>query len=222
MRRNLVKVRKSYSTTIKNGQEIREENKCIAFKIITRDKERYSEFLVTYDEIDKLQAEQRIIVKDIYSFAAMYHDQDNDLLHVDFSFIERYGNGDLRGRHIFVSIPAEQFFTFYHDYQQEQISLLTRNNDCYKTKLIFTDSAKEQLQKAIENKQVRNKLRKAIMHFATSPVKGEKVILSRDFVDYSFTFSQYRGDQLSMHGGLILHKAKNDPELKKARYSIHT
>lgn len=192
---------------------------CISFRTVSRRRKSPRSFLVTRDELERLEHEDRIIVSDIHCFASLRRDISAGTLTIDFSWLT--GDCDrLTGWEETVRLPYDALTAFVHDSAQEggpekwaALSL----EQAARPQIVFADV--EGLRKCLQNKTVRGKLSRALRdNFRYHST--EQVIFYRDFEAYSFFFRTFSKGQSTMCGGLIFHNFQND--LKKAYYSVHT
>lgn len=192
---------------------------CIGFKTVSRRRKSPRTFLVTRDELERLEYENRIIVSDIHCFASLYRDTSAGTVRIDFSWLTG-GCDRLTGWEETVILPYEALTGFVHASAQEggpeKWSALSIE-PAARPKIVFADL--DGLRKCVQNKTVRGKLARALRDNFRY-YGDEQVVLYRDFVAYSFFFRVYCEDRPTMCGGLILHNLQND--LKKAYYSVHT
>ena len=225
MKKNLVKINKSFSESYchEKKEYVKQENKILRFKIITREQNKYiKDYLFTYNEIESLKKYSYVITADICSFCKIHYNQNQNLISFNFSFLELSMANDLQGKSFFVQIDANEFFSFYHGSETEK-SFLSVNDKTYKTNIIFTERGNKILKDIKQNKVIRKKFAKSIMRFNSSPDKKIKIYFDHDHVKYSFFWSKTKNNERDMHGGLILHKDyKNPDDLQKAFYSVHT
>lgn len=191
---------------------------CIGFKTISRKRKSKQRFLVTRDELARLAHEQRIITRDIYSFAVLRRDTAAGTLSIGFSWLNGGCSGTLTGWEETVTLPYDMLMNFVEASAQEGGPRTWEVLSIQQTEtpqLIFVDA--EGLRKCLENRAVRGKLVRALR----DNFHGyERVVFYHDFAAYSFMFRSFRGDQPFITGGLIFHDYQN--ELKKAYYSVHT
>lgn len=192
---------------------------CISFRTISRRRKSPRAFLVTRDELKRLEYEDRIIVSDIHCFAALRRDVSAGILTIDFSWLTG-GCDRLTGWEETVRLPYDALAAFVHDSAQEggpeKWAALSLKQTAH-PQIVFADV--EGLRRCLQNKTIRGKLSRALRdnfrYYST-----EQVIFYHDFAAYSFFFRTFYNGRPTMCGGLILHNFEND--LKKAYYSVHT
>lgn len=192
---------------------------CIGFKTISRRRKSPRTFAITRDELERLEYENRIIVSDIYCFAALYRDTSAGTVRINFSWLT--GSCDqLTGWEEAVILPYDALTAFVHASAQEggpEKWAALSIEPAARPKIVFADV--DGLRKCVQNKTVRGKLARALRDNFRY-YGDEQVVLYHDFEAYSFFFRVYRDGHPNMCGGLILHNLQNN--LKKAYYSVHT
>lgn len=190
---------------------------CIGFKTISRQSKSPRTFLVTRDELARLEQTPEIITKDIYCFAALRLNTAARTLSINFSWLQRRYDYELTGWEETVVLPYDALMDF--------VKASTQKNGPQKWKvlslqatvtpqIVFVDT--EGLKKCLENRTVRGKLARALRDNFRG---ADRVEFYHDFEAYSFMFRSYRAGRSSYVGGLILH---DRDDLKKAHYSVHT
>ena len=191
---------------------------CIGFKTITRRRKSEHNFLVTRDELARLEYEPQIITRDIYSFAVLRHDTNAGTLSIDFSWLNGSSSGNLIGWEERVTLPYDGLVAFVQASAREDGPKEWKTLSIEKVttpQIVFVD--KDKLRKCLENRVVRKKLARALRdNFRCD----ERVEFYHDFMAYSFMFKSFRSGWSPLIGGLIFHNHKDD--LKKAYYSVHT
>ncbi len=192
---------------------------CIGFKTVSRRRKSPRTFLITRDELERLECENRIIVSDIHCFASLYRDASAGTVSINFSWLTG-GCDCLTGWEETVILPYEALIDFVRTSAQgggpEKWAALSIE-PVARPKIVFADL--DGLRRCIQNKIVRRKLSRALRDNFRY-YGDERIVLYHDFMAYSFFFRVYREDRPTMCGGLILHNLQND--LKKAYYSVHT
>ena len=190
---------------------------CIGFKTISRRRKSPRTFLVTRDELARLDQEQEIITQDIHCFAALRLNTATRTLSINFCWLQSRRNSELDGWEETVLLPYDALMAFVKASAQEGGPKNWRILSLQATmmpQIVFVDT--DGLRKCLENRTVRGKLTRALrdnFHGA------DRVEFYHDFEAYSFMFQSYRAGRPSIVGGLILH---GQGDLKKACYSVHT
>ena len=191
---------------------------CIGFRTISRRRKSDHTFLVTRDELARLEYEPQIITRDIHSFAVLRRDTAAGTLSVNFSWLNGNCNGNLIGREETVTLPYDALTDFVQASAQEDGPQQWKTLSTEKVttpQIIFVD--KPRLSECLENKVVRKKLARALRdNFRCD----DRVEFYHDFMAYSFMFKAFRSGWSPLIGGLIFHNHKDN--LKKAYYSVHT
>ena len=191
---------------------------CIGFRAISRNRKSRQRYLVTRDELARLEYEPQIITQDIHSVAVLRRDSDAGTLSINFSWLSGRSGGKLEGWEEMVTLSYDALVDFVQASAQEdgQKEWKTLSIEKVTTpQIVFVD--KDKLRKCLENRVVRKKLARALRdNFRCD----ERVEFYHDFMAYSFMFKSFRSGWSPLIGGLIFHNHKDD--LKKAYYSVHT
>jgi len=189
---------------------------CIGFRTISWGK-KSKEFLVTRDELARLENEQAVIARDIHSFADLRYDRAAGTLSINFCWLQRRFDNELTGWEEAVILPYDALMSFVETSAQEDAPKKWRVLSLQTTtapRIVFVDTAG--LRKCLENRTIRGKLARALRDNFRG---ADRVEFYHDFEAYSFMFRSYRAGRSSIVGGLILH---DRDDLKKAYYSVHT
>ena len=190
---------------------------CIGFKTVSRQRKSPRTFLVTRDELARLEQTPKIITQDIYCFAALRLNTATRTLDIDFSWLQKRYDCELTGWEETVVLPYDALMAFVQASAKEDGPKKWRAlslQAAMTPKIVFVDT--ERLRQCLENRTVRKKLVQALQ---TNFRGADRVEFYHDFEAYSFMFESYRAGRLSYVGGLILH---DQDDLKKAHYSVHT
>ncbi|MCX4371575.1 MAG: hypothetical protein OSJ58_07035 [Dysosmobacter sp.] len=191
---------------------------CIGFKTVSRQRKSPRTFLVTRDELARLEQTPKIITQDIYCFATLRLNTATRTLSIDFSWLQHRYDCELTGWEETVVLPYDALMAFVEASAQEDgpkkwrvLSLQAAMTP----KMVFVDT--EQLRKCLENRTVRKKLVRALQNNFRG---ADRVEFYHDFEAYSFMFQSYRVGRSSITGALILHNYQDN--LETAAYSVHT
>ena len=191
---------------------------CIGFRTISRNRKSRQRYLVTRDQLARLEYEPQTITRDIYSFAVLRRDSNAGTLSIDFSWLNGSSGGKLMGWEETVTLPYDELVVFVQASAREDGPKKWKTLSIEKVTtppIVFVD--KDRLHKCLENRVVRKKLARALRdNFRCD----ERVELYHDFMAYSFMFRAYRTGWSPLVGGLIFHNYESD--LKNAYYSVHT
>lgn len=193
---------------------------CIGFKTISRVKKSRREFLVTRDELMRLEQEQVVISHDIHSFASLRKSAANGLMTIDFTWLSGGCGGEVRGWEETVTLPYDALMAFVRDSAQEGGPAKWKHLSLRLTarpKLVFHD--RERLLECLANRMVRKKLSHALRDNFHYPYV-ERIEFYHDFAPYSFLFREVRNGRDGVVGGFIFHSAQGDS--RNATYSVHT
>lgn len=190
---------------------------CIGFKTVSRQRKSPRTFLVTRDELARLEQTPKIITQDIYCFAALRLNTATRTLDIDFSWLQKRYDCELTGWEETVVLPYDALMAFVQASAKEDgpkkwrvLSLQAAMTP----KIVFVDT--ERLRKCLENRTVCGKLARALRDNFQG---ADRVEFYHDFEAYSFMFESYRAGRSSITGALILH---DQDDLKKAHYYVHT
>lgn len=193
---------------------------CIGFKTISWHRKSGREFLVTRNELARLEQEQVVISNDIHSFAVLRRSAGSGLLTIDFTWLSGGCGGNVQGWEETVTLPYDALTAFMEASAQEggpqkwkhlSVRLTSR------PKLVFRD--RERLRECLANRVVRKKLSHALRDNFHYP-DVERIEFFHDSEPYSFMFREVKNGRSSVVGGFIFHNAQGD--LRKAAYSVHT
>lgn len=191
---------------------------CIGFRTISRRRESTQRYLVTRDELARLEYEPQIITQDIYSFAVLRRDTAAGTLNINFSWLSGRCGGKLEGWEETVTLPYDALVAFVQASAQEDGSKEWKTLSIEKVTtptIVFVD--KDRLHQCLENRVIRKKLARALRdNFRCD----ERVEFYHESIPYSFVFRSFRAGWSPLIGGLIFHNYEGD--LKKASYSVHT
>ena len=191
---------------------------CIGFKTVSRQRKSPRTFLVTRDELARLEQTPKIITQDIYCFAALRLNTATRTLDIDFSWLQKRYDCELTGWEETVVLPYDALMAFVRASAKEDGPKKWRAlslQAAMTPKIVFVDT--ERLRQCLENRIVRRKLVQALQ---TNFRGADRVEFYHDFEAYSFMFHSHRAGRPSIVGGLILHNYQNN--LETAAYSVHT
>lgn len=179
-------------------------------------------FIVLDKELEELEVKRHIIVSDIHSFAEMQLDKaemgDGDILTVTFTWLSDAGGGKVSGMEERLRFPYQKLLEGIAESRSLEgtdYRLLSMED---KRALKIEFQSRNHLKEVVEVRMLRKKLGRFLACYFTWKSVG-RVVVSDDFVPYSFFFQEERPDGTGMCGGIILHGQEN---LKKAYYGIHT
>ena len=193
---------------------------CIGFKTVSRQRKSPRTFLVTRDELARLEQTPKIITQDIYCFAALRLNTATRTLSIDFSWLQHHYDCELTGWEETVVLPYDALMAFVRDSAQKEGPKQWKHLSVCVTsrpKLVFHD--RERLRECLANRMVRKKLSHALRDNFHYPYV-ERIEFYHDFAPYSFLFREVRNGRDGVVGGFIFHSAQGD--LRKATYSVHT
>ena len=193
----------------------------VQFRTVSAHMKSPQRFYVTYDELDRLQRDGRILTSDIHSFVQIRLDRRRDRITFEFTWLTGRGFDRVEGVEQTVRLRWSAFRAFLETCRQpdgpKDFKALSLDVSKRRPRLVF-DGNKANLHAAVSNSQIRRKLGKALMTNFCWP-DADEVHLTNDFVPYSFFFREYQGGRACLCGGLILH---GQDDMSKAYYGIHT
>lgn len=192
----------------------------ISLRTISRGFKSPHRFVLLKSELQKLEQERWLMSADIHSFAKLRLSKSTDgleIIEINFAWLQSDGWGNLSGRTETVQLPYAPFHEFAADRMDEgkewsALSILSQNSP----RLEFHSS--RNLHAVATNPLLRSKLGRFFareMHW----IDYQRIVLSDDFLPYSFFFTGYTHDRPGLCGGVILHGQDN---LQKAYYGLHT
>lgn len=191
----------------------------IEFRTFSRAKGMSSRFFVFRNTFEDLETIGYAIRCDSGSYVVFQRDDADRTVSISFDWLTVSGD-QLLGWKETVTLDYEALMVFVRasteaDGPQEWrcLSLPPRRK---LPRLVFR--CQERLRECIGNRLIRRKLVKFLRDNFKWP-RTERIEFFSDFVPYSFSFQEFRGDTPVMCGGVILHE---QDDMAKAYYSIHT
>lgn len=179
----------------------------VALRTVSARMKSPQRFLITYDELDRLRDEGRIISNDIRSFAKVRIDEKHDRITFEFTWLMGLCHDRVDGFEQDIYLRWSGFREFLDACRQpegpKEFKAISLNPRRSRPRLVF-EGARENLRAAIADRRIRHKLGKALMANFNWP-DSEEIRLYDDFVDRSFFFREFRDGQPILCGGLILH-----------------
>ncbi len=194
---------------------------CVILRTISRKRRSPQRFIMLKKELGELEEKKRVILRDIHSFAdiRLYKSaQGRDTLEITFFWLSDSGFGDVKGWSQRVILRYEDFLACLENSRQSggkgqrllSIEEYCRHKIEFKSFANLKEVAKVPL------------LRKKLGHFLAGNFNWtgyERIVITDDFVPYSFYFIGYTPYGKGICGGIILHGQEN---LRKAYYGMHT
>lgn len=178
-------------------------------------------FVILRKKLRELEEKKTVIVSDIYSFAVLWlcgAEQGIPVLEIGLSWLDRSEDGNLSGKQETVRINYNVFLANLAESEQQdgrEVSMLSLPK-CRKPKIEFRSC--RNLKEVVRKKSIRKKLGKFLdRHFDWKD--AERILVTDDFPPYSFLFTEMRGENRGVCGGIIFHKSENP---SKAYYGMHT
>lgn len=197
------------------------DNGCIALRTVSRKGRSPQRFVLLNKELEELEKKKRVLAMDIHSFADIRRcktAQGLEKLEIAFFWLSDSGFGDLSGWKQTVQFPYGKFLECVEDSCQsggkEQYLLSMEENN--KPRIEFL--SRRNLKEVVNTPLLRKKLGRFLAR-NFNWVDYDRIVVSDDFVPYSFGFSGYTHYGRGICGGIILH---GQEDLKKAYYGIHT
>lgn len=178
-------------------------------------------FYISYDELNRLRRDGRIIVSDIRSFAQLRLDETRDRITFDFTWLSGRGSGRVEGTEQTVALRCSSFKAFLEECRQpdgsKSYKAISIDVSKSRPRIVF-DGNCDNLREVIKKRHIRHKLAKALMANFCWP-DSDEIHIYNDFTPYSFFFKEIRRGQAGICGGMILH---NQDDLRRMAYGIHT
>lgn len=192
----------------------------ISLRTVSRGFKSPQRFVILKKELQELEQRKWLVCSDIHSFAKLRLSNTVDGLptvHIDFSWLQSSGWGDLTGQTEAIQLPYAPFHEFTLGNMKEgwkwsALSILSRNSP----KIEF--HSRRNLHAVVENPLLRSKLGRFFSRELHWP-DYQRIVVSDDFLPYSFFFTGYTPDGPGICGGIILHGQEN---MSKAYYGLHT
>ena len=167
-------------------------------------------FIILKKELQRLEEKKHLITKDIHSYAELRICDavgGAKVLELSFTWLKDAGRNSVSGYTEQVRLPYEPFRVYAAG--EEEVTDGTR------WRLL---SIPEQSRPKLENPILRHKLGKFLdQHF--NWYNYERIVLTDDYLPYSFFFEGYMVPGAKTCGGVILHGGEN---IQTAKYGIHT
>lgn len=191
----------------------------IGFRTVSFKRKSPRQFLMTRDELKKLDNEGHVITQDINCFAVFRRNTRAGTVSIEFAWLCSEMFEQLTGYLETVTLPYDALMNFVRTSKHEggpshwmALSVI----ETRRPRLVFYDT--EGLHKCIENRQVRKKLVRFLRDNFKWP-NTEEIGFYRDFVPYSFLFREKCNGKPGITGGVILHMQE---DMRKAYYAMHT
>lgn len=195
----------------------------VSLRTISRDFRSPQRFIVLDRELQELEEKRHIIVSDIRSFAELRLEKagtagDGEILSVTFTWLNNMGRAKVSGTEETLRLSFRRFregIEKSHSLDGADVRMLSLE-DRGVPRIEF--QSRKHLAEVARIRTLRRKLGKFLdSHFAWKG--GGRIVVSDDFVPYSFFFREERGSGTGLCGGIILH---GQEDLKKAYYGMHT
>lgn len=193
----------------------------LSLKTVSRDFKSPHRFIILKSELRELEERKHLIVADIHSFIKMrkLHTVDGEeFIQMTFSWMWSLNDGILSGREDSIRLPYGLFRGIAFDagtMERKEWKLLSIPVPNW-PKVEF--HSRRNLQAVIEKPVLRKKLGRFLdKNFGW--VDYRRIVVTDDFLPYSFTFRGYTQYGYGVCGGIIL---TEQTDLRKAYYSLHT
>lgn len=197
------------------------DEKYISLRTVSRKYRSPHRFVLSRKELEELEEKGRVLARDIHSFADIRRcksTQGQDKLAIAFFWLNDSGNGDVSGWNQTVQLPYGKFLecveSSFRSKGRERCLLSMKENRT--PKIEFT--SRRNLKAVADMPLLRRKLGKFLAR-NFNWTDYSRIVVTDDFVPYSFAFSGYTPYGSGLCGGIILH---GQDDLKKAYYGIHT
>lgn len=196
------------------------EKEIVSFRTCSRSSRSPHRFIVLRKELERLAENRAVLTKDIHSFAEMrlkVMKDGQEALSICFAWLSAADGNEIAGYTENVLLPFAPFREYLAGKVEEgqlwkQLSLSERRTP----RLEF--HSRNHLHEVAANPELRHKLGIFISRNLQWP-NYTKIVVSDDWIPYSFAFTGYRVDGPGISGGIILHGQEN---MQKAYYGIHT
>lgn len=180
------------------------------------------QFIILKKELQRLEEKKYLIAKDIHSYAELRLCDAVDgvkVLEFSFTWLKDAGRDSVSGYTERIRLPYEPFRAYAAGEEEtvdgtrwRLLSIPEQN----RPKLEF--HSRKNLKAVVENPILRHKLGKFLdQHF--NWYNYERIVLTDDYLPYSFFFEGYMVQGAKTCGGVILHGEEN---IQTAKYGIHT
>ena len=194
----------------------------ISLKTCSRNGCSPQHFIILNKELQRLEEEKCLITKDIHSYAELRLCNavgGAKVLELSFTWLKDAGRDSVSGYTERVRLPYEPFRSYAAgegetiDRTRWRLLSIPEQN---RPKLEF--HSRKNLKAVVENPMLRHKLGKFLdQHF--NWYNYERIVLTDDYLPYSFFFEGYMVQGAKTCGGVILHGEEN---IQTAKYGIHT
>lgn len=197
------------------------DDKYVSLWTVSRKRRSPHRFILSREELEELEEKGRVLAKDIHSFADIRRcksTQGSDRLAISFFWLNDSGNGDVSGWNQTVQLAYGKFMECVESSSRSkgrERSLLSMKEDRM-PKIEFI--SRHNLKAVADMPLLRRKLGKFLAR-NFNWIDYSRIVVTDDFVPYSFGFSGYTPYGSGICGGIILH---GQDDLKKAYYGIHT
>lgn len=201
--------------------KISADDKYISLRTVSRKGRSPQRFVLLEKELEELEKERRVLTMDIHSFADLRRcrtAQGVEKLEIAFFWLSDSGFGDISGWKQTVQFPYGKFLECVEASRQsggkEQYLLSMEENNKPRIEFLSRRNLKEVVNMPL--------LRKKLGRFLARNFNWtdyNRIVVTDDFVPYSFDFSGYTHYGREICGGIILH---GQEDLKKAYYGMHT
>lgn len=179
-------------------------------------------FIILKKELQRLEEKKYLITKDIHSYAELRLCDavgGAKVLEFSFTWLKDAGRDSVSGYTERIRLPYEPFRS-YAAGEKENIDgtrwRLLSIPEQSRPKLEF--HSRKNLKAVVENPILRHKLGKFLdQHF--NWYNYERIVLTDDYLPYSFFFEGYMVQGTKTCGGVILH---GEEAIQTAKYGIHT
>lgn len=194
-----------------------------SFRTVSRSFHSPHRFYILKRELLELEERKHILSTDINSFAklSLHHaDNENPIMEISFFWLKESGGNILSGHTETIRLPYNTFQEYalanesMESKEWNMLSLSPHNNPQIEFK------SRNNLRSIVNNHSLRHKLGQFLnknfrwLHY-------QRIVLSDDYLPYSFLFTGYTSNGSGTCGAVILHQ-KNPDDIKTAYYSIHT
>ncbi len=201
--------------------KISAEDKYVSLWTVSRKSRSPHRFILLREELEELEEKGKVLARDIHSFADIRRcksTQGPDKLVITFWWLSDYENGEVGGWKQSVQLPYGKFVECVEGSSQskgrEQRLLSIKEDRMPRIEFI----SGRNLKAVADMPMLRRKLGKFLAR-NFNWMDYSRIVVTDDFVPYSFGFSGYTPYGNGICGGIILH---GQDDLRKAYYGIHT
>lgn len=193
----------------------------VSLRTVSREFRSPHRFVLLEDELRDLEEKRHVLASDIRSFADMRLCKavsGGDDLEVTFSWLQDCGHDGLLGRAERVRLPYRGFLDCIRESRGKDGEACGMLSACCRSRPRIEFRSRNNLKAVVANRMVRGKLGRFIDR-NLNWVDYERILVTDDWLPYSFAFAGYTPYGRGICGGIILH---GQDDLRRAYYGMHT